>query len=339
MSKKTEQSSKIAYMRISSSTNSRTTISSYLRGFPAGDSVFFFVPNDNIQRKSLLGAGLLSSLVLDVVLRQRLGGLNMSEFVMVEAPLPNWDAIAKPCVTTLLLLLNLPSRCHALEWISLLDSRQRPRKASEWKSSWAVSPLSRLETKAAFDAVATAAFGLERQDVLRLIDQCDFAVLPPSSRLNPKGFWRVDKDKPPELRHTVLTLVAFHDLQQHIDAAGGDRDAGIESFLNQNDGEGWLLPETLRLADYGLGHDERAKEHQPVTSRLGPRFYDWQLAQGAEESWRECHLHARNLLGEAGYQKLLADIEAEKSGELTLRVAEPEPPAYGEPARERGLFD
>jgi hypothetical protein len=65
------------------------------------------------------------------------------------------------------------------------------------------------------------------------------------------------------------------------------------------------------LADYGLGHDDRAKEHQPVASRLGPRFYDWQLAQSPRESWRECHIHARNLLGEAGYRQLLADLEAE----------------------------
>ncbi|MBU6335906.1 MAG: hypothetical protein KGS47_16075, partial [Chloroflexi bacterium] len=59
----------------------------------------------------------------------------------------------------------------------------------------------------------------------------------------------------------------------------------------------------------------------PVASRLGPRFYDWQIAQTAEESWRECHLHARNLLGEAGYQRLLADIEAEKSGTKPAAVA------------------
>ena len=75
---------------------------------------------------------------------------------------------------------------------------------------------------------------------------------------------------------------------------------------NPNDGEGWLLPETLCLSDYGLGHDDRAKEPQPVASRLGPRFFDWQLAQSPEESWRECHLHARNLLGEKGYRDLLA---------------------------------
>jgi hypothetical protein len=54
-----------------------------------------------------------------------------------------------------------------------------------------------------------------------------------------------------------------------------------------------MLPETLRLADYGLGHDERAKEHQPVASSLSPRFYDWQLAQSAEEPWRECRSRDR----------------------------------------------
>ena len=147
-----------------------------------------------------------------------------------------------------------------------------------------------------------------------------------------KGFWRVDKDKSPELRHTVLTLIAFHDLESKIREHGGDRDAGIAAFLAQNNGEGWLLPETLRLADYGLGHDDRAQQHQPVASRLGPRFYDWQLAQTAEESWRECHLHARNLLGEEDYQELLADIAAERDG-ITPHTpaASPPPPAPAPP--------
>ena len=100
-----------------------------------------------------------------------------------------------------------------------------------------------------------------------------------------------------------------------------------------------MLPETLRLANYGLGHDERAKEHQPVANRLGPRFYDWQLDQDAEESWRECHLHARNLLGEAGYRQLLADIEAEKRGDGP-QPAEPAASALPIEAKAQGtLFD
>jgi len=146
--------------------------------------------------------------------------------------------------------------------------------------------------------------------------------------LYPKGFWRIDKDKDPELRHTVLTLVAFHDLEEKIRAAGGDREKGIEAFLNQNDGEGWMLPETLRLTDYGLGHDERAKHPQPVASRLGPRFYDWQLAQTADESWQECHLHARNLLGEEGYQQLLRESmnQGNQDSKVDPKAGPAEPP-------------
>ena len=64
-----------------------------------------------------------------------------------------------------------------------------------------------------------------------------------------------------------------------------------------------MLPDTLRLADHDLGHDERAREAQPVTSRLGPRFLDWQLAQTPEESWAECERHARAILGDAEFER------------------------------------
>jgi len=186
---------------------------------------------------------------------------------------------------------------------------------------WALSPVERLRLRCILDSIVANRFGLEIADFTYLLEGSDHPSNAVTER-NPKGFWRVDKDKDPELRHTVLTLVAFHDLEEKIRACGGDREKGIEAFLNQNDGEGWMIPETLRLTDYGLGHDDRAKVHQPVASRLGPRFYDWQLAQSPEESWRECHLHARNLLGEEGYKQLLAKIEAEKRGETIITKSE-----------------
>ena len=46
-----------------------------------------------------------------------------------------------------------------------------------------------------------------------------------------------------------------------------------------------------------------------VFATLGPRFLPWQLEGTPEESWEECHIHARNILGEEGYQQLLRDIE------------------------------
>ena len=128
-------------------------------------------------------------------------------------------------------------------------------------------------------------------------------------RLDPKGFWRIDKDREPELRHTILSQIASFDLLR----------LGLDGFLSQNDGEGWMIPETLRLADYGLGHDDRAKEHQPVASQLGPRFLPWQLEQRVEESWEECARHAERIEALLGGKALGAAA--------TLR--EPAPPRYG----------
>lgn len=159
-----------------------------------------------------------------------------------------------------------------------------------------------------------------------LLLQCDLPYAWLGARgLESKGFWRVDKDKDPEPLRTVLTLVAFHDLEEEIRTHGRDDDAGVEAFLSQNHGDGWLLPEMLCLADYGLGHDDRAAHPQPVASRLGARFYDWQLALGTEESWRECHLHARNLLGKGGYRELLEEIDDGRVNEVLRAEAWPQP--------------
>lgn len=69
-----------------------------------------------------------------------------------------------------------------------------------------------------------------------------------------------------------------------------------------------FMVETLRLAEYGLSHDQRANEFQPVRACFGPRVYDWQIEQSPEESWQECHLHERNLLGPEGYQALVDEL-------------------------------
>lgn len=168
------------------------------------------------------------------------------------------------------------------------------------------------------EAVAAKATGVSSADLRHILADCDYPL--GETRVRPaKGFWRVDKGKPPELRQTVLALIALC----HLEALGkrnGGENAGIQAFLYQNHGEGWLLPETLRLADYGLGRDERAKQPQPVASRLGPRFYDWQLSQSPADAWRECRLHARNLLGPEEYAEFAADAP---SRQPLMKAAEP----------------
>lgn len=244
---------------------------------------------------------------------ERLGGLNLSFFVLDEIaglrPIQNLVNL----LADIAMPVSLPHRLFASLWVS--QTKMAKSILSGWRCSWSLTEYNRRRSLAISNAVSAKFAALSFEDLCWLLRECDFSKASlaneiRASRLSVKGFWREDKDKDPELRYTVLTLVAFHDLEEKIRECGGDRDKGIEAFPNQNDGEGWMLPETLRLADYGLGHDERAKEHQPVASRLGPRFYDWQLVQSPEESWRECHIHARNLLGERGYLELLGEVLA-----------------------------
>jgi hypothetical protein len=60
--------------------------------------------------------------------------------------------------------------------------------------------------------------------------------------------------------------------------------------------------------------------------------------EGLPESWRKSRLHARNLLGEAGYRQLLSDIEADKRGGPS-RVAEAPATTYGQHHKQGKLFD
>ena len=171
----------------------------------------------------------------------------------------------------------------------------------------APSEASRVPRRCMLDAIVAVLYGLDRDDFAWILRDCDHPAARLSEKgfcrtLDPKGFWRVDKASDPELRHTVLSLAAFDDLHAAIGLAGL-RDAGIQAFCDQNDGDGWTLPESLCLAELGLTrsvdvgvYDERAMVAQPVRARMGERFLDWQLAQTVEESWAECEGHARAIL-------------------------------------------
>ena len=59
---------------------------------------------------------------------------------------------------------------------------------------------------------------------------------------------------------------------------------------------------------------------------------------GPEESWRECHLHARNLLGEEGYRELLDDIAMGKRADSPASTAASSAVPSGASAQE-SLFE
>ena len=297
-------SSKIAFRRIAGATDARTMIASVIARMPCGDTASVLALRSGSESSVSLGliAASLNSLAVDAIVRLRVVRTHVDYHFAREVPLPiPNDAKSSRRCGQLGIGLNLATQLAGPEWLASPTDRD----AAPWRTQWFVTGHARVCARTNADVVVAGLLGLDAADFRSIVHSCDR----PDPSGDPKGFWRVDKDKDPELRHTVLSLVAFHDLEAKIRDGGGDRERGIEAFLDQNHGKGWLLPETLRLADYGLGHDDRARHPQPVASRLGPRFFDWQLTQTPEESWRECHLHARNLLGEHRYRRLLEDIE------------------------------
>lgn len=314
-SPKSNLNPKIAYMRIGSATNSRTAISSFLDLYPAGDSVFFFRPRVRSYVTSLMVSSNLNSLVYDYHLRNRVGGLNLSEFIMNETSAIPSTKLLRGELLQAVARLALGDTGHAVAWESLAAESPLFAEISRrtgWRRSWAISRHERVRLRAIVDACFAHFYGLSFSDFAFILSDCDRSdqglnASYAAGLLDPKGLWRVERELQPELRHTVLSLVAFHDLQ-----AGG-----LDAFLAQNKGEGWMIPETLRLTDYGLGHDERAQEHQPVASRLGPRFLDWQLNEDMERSWQECAAHA------ALIRRIVPAQTIDSTDDTALKAAEP----------------
>ena len=326
---------KIAFMHVTSSTNSRSMVCSLLGNVPCAHRLGVLTCSDDTDGAAALGA-VLNSWVYDFGLRIRLSGLDASWFIIEETPL-------LPHAHDSDLLRALRSLAGALTTFA------HENVGSARLGKCAVTVHERLRLRVLIDVLVSAAFGLCKDDLEHILYECDTPdrtvdIIGPGG-MNPKGFWRVDKDKDPELRQSVMTLAAFHDLEAFIRRNDGDRERGIADFLAQNNGESWLIPDVLRLADYGLGRDERAKHRQPVASRLGPRFYDWQLVQSPEEAWRECRLHARNLLGGEEHDSVKATTRKPAGDERLIRSSARHPRQPILRAAERGteypteLFD
>ena len=292
---------KIGFRDVSRDSDVRSFMGAVLPGFPCGNSAPILFRDSASNGVEPLLTGFLNSFVFDWQIRRRGGAAHLNWYMLADMALPLYRFTPEAgAVARFVSRLNLHFPTYApvavvngLDGFGALNTGERSR------------------LRAVVDAITAVIYGCGRDELAHILQDVDLdsAALGSGNRsLDVRGFWRVDRDRDPELRHTVLTLVAFADLESEIQAVGGDREKGIEAFLAQNHNEGWMLPETLRLADYGLGHDERARHPQPVASRLGPRFYDWQLVQSADESWRECHLHARNLLGTHGYGLLLGEL-------------------------------
>lgn len=272
---------KVSFMDVTSATNKRTMIASAVGAFPCNHKTPTLTKIGTSPTEVMSLSGVLNSFVYDYSLRLRQGGQSLIWGALEETPVIGKGLIAVE-IGRLAASLNLVNHLFSADYWANVT-----RDSAAWHKRWAITHHEVVRLRAIIDALTAFGAGLSWDDYLTVLTGSDLSLQSLSDKsltklLDPKGFWRIDKDKDPELRHTILSLVAFHDLQEK----------GLEAFLAQNDGEGWMIPDQLCLADYGLGHDQRAQEYRPVASRLGPRFYDWQLNEDVERSWQECAAHA-----------------------------------------------
>lgn len=275
--------SRIGFRDIAATTNQRTLISCVIPDFPCGNKVATLQVPDAQRARSL--TAVLNSFVLDWAERNRQAATSLNWFIVSENRMLHPE-------NTLLLARHAAALSEGLPVFNAF------RQVSDLPARHALTDSERLRLRSILDAAIAHLYGLDREDFRWILRDCDHPVERSTSKaftraLDAKGFWRVDKAQPPELRHTVLAQVAFDDLKALIAQLGEEE--GMKRFLGSGPDDGWMLPETLRLADYGLGHDDRAQKPQPVASELGPRFYDWQLRQTPEEAWAETRRHAENL--------------------------------------------
>jgi len=273
---------KIGFMRIGSATNTRSMYACLIDNMPCTDSVPVLY-NKNLCLKELLFIpAVMNSFVYDFVLRVKLGGVQINYFIIDETPILSRDKL-NTAVSVLSAKLTFINNKFSYSWIEL-SKYEGSLKKFNWKSLWAITPHERLRLRCILDAIVAELYGLDYED---------FAWILRDDPSDPKGFWRVDKEKPKELRQTTLTLQAFKKLKE----------IGLDEFIKED----WQFPKEIQ-------------------DQLGPRFLDWQLKGTPEESWAECEYHAKQILGEEGFKKFIEELE---SGEKKTSVVKEETEKYG----------
>lgn len=196
---------RLLFRTLSNATNQRTAVCGLAPGsLPAGNSVgVLTAPETNADSVELtaFGCAVMGSLVYDWVLRQRLAGTNLNAFVLADTVWPTVDGATRRRLAQLALRIGAVHTWDESLRAHLDDAAAAP------------APDARL-LRVELDVAVARAFGLSVADLAWILRDCGLpaAELREASRqrrLDPKGFWRVDRDQPPEHRHTVQVLAAM----------------------------------------------------------------------------------------------------------------------------------
>lgn len=211
--RRTRSPARLLFRVLSNATNERTVVCALAPPtLPAGNSLGVLVP---AQGDSLLpcafGCGVMGSLVFDWALRLRLGGTNLNQFVLADTVWPRASEVEQRHIALLALRLSAVHPWDGPIWQSAIACGIAPEGG---KMLAAVDAGTRSAVRAQLDVAVARAFGLTAEDLAWILRGCahDAAQLRElrfTRNLDQKGFWRIDRQLPPDRRHPAAVLRSF----------------------------------------------------------------------------------------------------------------------------------
>jgi len=214
---------KVAVRRITNATNTRTVVAALVPPLPCTDKAAVLHLEDPVRLLLMVAA--LNSFCVDASARLRCAGTQLDRHHLAALPLPSPDRMRTEEVAFLSLRL-----CGSHPWFAPLWLDLRKRLPSligrSWGDHFLHEPGARRLAMAAIEAFVAEALGLTPDDLSGILADCGHPVAALRDRatrlsLDPRGFWRVDRDLPPAERTPQLALKAFGIL----------RDKGPEALL------------------------------------------------------------------------------------------------------------
>ncbi|OPX62710.1 MAG: Eco57I restriction-modification methylase [Methanomassiliicoccales archaeon PtaB.Bin134] len=293
----------ISFRDITNATNERTMVASLNLGMPCGNVLGVLT----IQKKEnslgeLILLSILNSFCYDFAIRNRIGGTHLNYYIIEETPLAIKSMLSEKLVL-LCAQLTLTQQRFSPLWLTINHSYPNLIQSPISKLK-ALTEYERVRVQCLIDSLLAAHYGLSFDDfqwILRM------------DTSQTKGFWRVDSNKPMEIRRQIISLYAYKCLQV----------TGIDEFCKYV--STWVIPDKIKffIKENGtIDFDDPNGTEYEVASKLGPRYLPWQLEGTPEESWKECEMHARNILGEEGFRKFMKDLE---DGKYDVTPAEESP--------------
>ena len=162
-----------AFRSINNSANARAFVGTVIPAAGVGHSAVVIKTNNPSRTEALLW-GLLSSLVFEYLIRQKLGGTNISLFILRQLPVLPPDAFSGLDIDFIVpRVLELTYTAHDLKpWADDLAAYD-PRPAIQRATPFAWSPERRAQLRAELDAYYARLYDLTRDELRYILDPSD----------------------------------------------------------------------------------------------------------------------------------------------------------------------